>query len=285
MRIKPIAIFCLLLLVFVLLSCSHKLTVLDASHQPYDARLNHVIDIKEETHTTVEDKKIGSKKIVDFLDSSITYEYQNTIEYVIGDIIVDQYYNSENNAKALFLKDGSLYALIDCNYIRIEIDRNATKEDVYDKIVDTFKNEIDFTAFSYHSCFQSFLEKEDGFGLYGYTWNNKYGDFTEDSSLTIAVNQDGEINSIHMGYKNQRNINYDKFDTDTKSYLPYIEDKLNGIYNTDECKLDNYKIHSSEITLYKKECYVHFAIQVGYLNDNEKRQEICDLLVSMTYKR
>jgi hypothetical protein len=202
---KIICLFAILSIMLVSSSCQlngdSNIEVLEVNPLHRDA-FNHSNEISETVKTRIEDSKVGNKRTVTFNSKQYYLVYAQTITYIIGGVTVDQYsiLNSNKEGSILLLPDGSIFAILKCPIVKLDIDEKADSETVRKEVEKALGKCIDFSAFEHVKVTESLPDKTNGFGLYFFVWYNKIGDIMTDQTLQLCVKQNGEVGGLWMKY-------------------------------------------------------------------------------------
>ena len=273
--------FTVILLLFTICSCGTAKTqnaVLEVGNARYSDELKHTCDIEGDPIVTVNDQKSGDKKSVVFCNKEYDLEYKETIEYVIGEVRVDEYVTvGDDNNKVLLLPDGEVYAMLVSSIGQIEIESTADASTVRQTVEAYLKEELDFGSFEYCDVTCSLPDISDGFGLYSFVWYNKIGDIGTDQTLNLCVSQDGEIGALWMKYRSKNSFEALPDSISIDDFAERIKNKIDRIYKDD---LIGYRVASSVLTHYDGKTYVDCTIAVNYGGkDTEGISEACRLLI------
>lgn len=280
---KAVFIFSLLILLFTICSCGSAKThtsVLEVRNEQFNSdELQHANDIDGDPIVSINDRKRDDKITVTFGDKEYSLEYKETIEYVIGEVCVDEYVTIGNTeqGKVLLLPDGEIYAMLVPSVGQIEIESTADSSTVRHAVEAYLKEELDFGSFKYFDATCSLPDNSDGFGLYSFVWYNKIGDIGTDQTLNLCVSQNGEINALWMKYRSRNSFEGVSDSISIDDFQDKIKDKIKSIYKDG---LIEYSVSSSVLTRYEGKPYLDCTIAVNYRSENtEELSQACRLLI------
>ena len=280
---KTIISFALVLLLLSICSCglakTHTAVLEVREAQLNSDELKHSYDADGDPVVSINDRKRGDKKTVEFRNKQYDLEYTETISYVIGDVCVDEYAITGNNGqgKILLLPDGEIYAILLSSIGQIEIESTAEALTVRQAVEAYLKEEFDFGSFKYCDATCSLPDISDGFGLYSFVWYNKIGDIGTDQTLNISVRQNGEMGALWMKYRSKNSFAGVSDSISISDYEDRIRNKLEDIYGDG---LIAYSVIFSVLTHYNDKPYIDCTISVNYRCKNAGAfSEACRLLI------
>lgn len=199
--------------------------------------LSYVPDIPYEGSMTVDKNKVGDRKTIEFAGRTYELEYEYSFLRVVGNTVFEQYAVTGGGALdgrgrkcfARFLPDGTLYELVSCPIVTVDIGPGESGESIRGKVMEALKDEIDFSGYEKSLVTEPSADYPDG--LYRFCWYKEKAGFMRDDTILISVYADtGEVCSV--GLKNAVDMGLDDLpdDIDANDYLPLIEAKLNEIF-------------------------------------------------------
>ncbi len=280
---RSLIFFVVILLLFALCSCAltkTRNTVLSVRNAQLNREnLEHAYDLDGDPIVSINDQKESDTITVTFVDIQYDLKYKDTIEYVIGEVSVDEYVPVDNNNQCvvLLLPDGEIYAILASSIGKIDIESTADEMTVKHAVEFYLKEEIDFGLFDYCDITCSLPDISNGFGLYSFVWYNKIGDVGTDHTINLCVSQNGEISALWMKYRSKNRFEDVSDSISIDDYQDAIKDKIDSIFGDD---LIEYNVISAVLTHYNDSIYLDCTISVSYSHGNiERLSEACRILL------
>ncbi len=217
--------------------------------------VTHDNDISDKEIVSDEEGK-AKEKTISFGGSLFETNYRGTLYYPIGDLKLDQYVVRNSNSeetRILLLPDGSIYSMLGGNIVTIPgITKTSLPEEARKAAEEALGTTLDFSQYQHFDCTASApLDTSGRFGLYLLTWYNEENGIVFDDALSLCVDEKGIVSALWVkGNAKQSFGEADALDP-VDVYHDDIEDKLKGIYDTENCKFVDYSIMNSTYVIYK----------------------------------
>ncbi len=201
----------------------------------------------ERLSITQDAAKAGKTATISFAGKEYHLEYQETRQYVIGDVIVDQYriLNSaatDGNACVELLPDGKILAIKGEPLYRLSIEKDWTAEQVRPVLEERLKNEVDFSQYSDFRWGGAVGAQPDSFKCYNFCWYHEKNGFHLGNYLQINVWEDGTVDGIILWENAGKSFAQVSDTVRVADYLPEIEEKLTAFYADHGFTLKSFEI-------------------------------------------